>query len=288
MSMIPEFFKDCVVAIGTEVEAVKGETKKVYIGTGFLVGCCINTQEKDQKKQYEIYLVTNKHVVIGKKRMLVKFNGTEASKDYIINLLDKDGNMLYSFCNDPSVDIVAVRINPYALINDSSTFAYFDLNAHALTIEKMKEQEIAEGDFVYTLGFPMNLVDQQKSVPICRMGCISYISHILKYGIKNINYFIDSQTFPGNSGGPVIIRPEISSINGTKSHNSAALIGILHSYIPYNDKCISLQTGEIVQVRQENSGLTLVHPVDLIIETIEKERIRIQNISKLQEENNKI
>lgn len=281
MALLPDFFKDCVVAIGIEIDKNSEEKQKMYIGTGFLVGYCINLQEKEpSKKEYEIYLITNKHVVDKRKSILVKFNGKKETntKDYNIPLIDNNGNKLYSCCDIDNVDIIAIQINPNVLINDESTFAYFSLDVHALTIHQMQEQKIAEGDFAYTLGYPMSIVNQVKNVPICRMGCISYISKILKYGMHDLDYLIDSQTFPGNSGGPVIIKPEAIALNGTNSIPNAALIGILHAYIPYEDNCISIQTGKITQVHQENSGLTLVHPVDLIIRTIEEERKRISNL----------
>lgn len=277
MALLPEFFKDCVVAIGTEIEKNSEEKEKIYIGTGFLVGYCINIQEQEvRKKQYEIYLITNKHVVEKKNSILLKFNSKiqKNTKDYSVSLIDKNGTKLYSSCDIENVDIVAIRLNPQVLINDESAFAYFSLDEHALTVQQMQNQEIAEGDFVYTLGYPMGMVNDIKNVPICRMGCIAYISKILKYKLQDLDFLIDSQTFPGNSGGPVIIKPEAISIAGTKAIPKAALIGILHSYIPYRDNCISIQTGKITQIHEENSGLTLVHPVDFIVRTIELERKR--------------
>lgn len=277
MALLPEFFKDCVVAIGIEIEKNSEEKEKIYIGTGFLVGYCVNPEEQDpNKKKYEIYLITNKHVVDKKNSIILKFNSKNRinTKDYGVSLIDKDGNKLYSCCDIDDVDIVAISINPNILINDDSAFAYFSLDMHALTVKQMQEQEIAEGDFVYTLGYPMSMVNDIKNVPICRMGCISYISKILKYKLEDLNFLIDSQTFPGNSGGPVIIKPEAIAIAGTKSIPKAALIGILHSYIPYRDNCISMQTGKITQIHEENSGLTLVHPVDLIMRAVEIERKR--------------
>lgn len=74
--------------------------------------------------------------------------------------------------------------------------------------------------------------------------------------------------FPGNSGGPVIIKPEFTHIEGTKSQNESRLIGLVKSYIPYTDVAISPQTGRPRVVFEENTGLTNVEPVDYIIDTI--------------------
>ena len=49
----------------------------------------------------------------------------------------------------------------------------------------------------------------------------------------------------------------------------SVLIGIVHSYIPYRESLINSQTHEIVEIRSENSGLALVHPVEYIKEIID-------------------
>ena len=74
---------------------------------------------------------------------------------------------------------------------------------------------------------------------------------------------------PGTSGGPVINKPEIISITGTKSANQSNLIGIVKSYIPYQDIAVSKQTGRPRVIFEENSGLATVHPVDYIDEIID-------------------
>jgi S1-C subfamily serine protease len=85
----------------------------------------------------------------------------------------------------------------------------------------------------------------------------------------NQTFLVDAFVFPGNSGGPVVSKPEALSIEGTKSQNAAYLIGIVQSYVPYQDLAVSLQTKRPRVVFEENSGLAAVHPVDLIEETIQ-------------------
>lgn len=48
----------------------------------------------------------------------------------------------------------------------------------------------------------------------------------------------------------------------------AKLLGVLSAYIPYRDILISQQTGETKMVQTENSGLTIVYPVDRIKEVV--------------------
>ena len=181
---------------------------------------------------------------------------------------------MYSAHEHDGTDIVAIRIEPQVLINDRSIWGAFDLEEHALTLEQMQMTGVDEGTLVYSLGFPMNIVDKIKA-PICRLGCISRIfdAFLLAKKGKPI-YLVDAQTFPGNSGGPIVNRPEQISITGTVHNESANLIGILSSYIPYKDTLVSQQTGEARMIQTENSGLTIVHPVDRIKEVVELEWIR--------------
>ena len=57
------------------------------------------------------------------------------------------------------------------------------------------------------------------------------------------NFLIDVSVYPGNSGGPVVIKPVSIAINDTQSISRSALIGVVKSYVPYKDVAISKQTG---------------------------------------------
>ena len=55
------------------------------------------------------------------------------------------------------------------------------------------------------------------------------------------------------------------------------MIGIVFGYLPYKEQLINAQTQEIVEVRSENSGIAVVHPVEFIKDVIEKEMKRSYN-----------
>ena len=74
--------------------------------------------------------------------------------------------------------------------------------------------------------------------------------------------------FPGNSGGPVVLCPSRIAIDGTSPIMKSVLIGIVKSYVPYNDIAVSQQTNRPRIVFEENSGLTSVESVDAILETV--------------------
>ena len=66
------------------------------------------------------------------------------------------------------------------------------------------------------------------------------------------------------------------SIDGTPNNASSNLIGILSAYIPYRETLYSRQTGRDRMIMEENSGLTIVHPVDRIKEVVELEWARVE------------
>lgn len=84
-------------------------------------------------------------------------------------------------------------------------------------------------------------------------------------------FLLDIQNFPGNSVFPIFCRGEIYSVNGSKPVQKTALIGIVNSYIPYQESLINSQTNQIVEIRTENSGIANANSVEFIKELIEKD-----------------
>ena len=264
MSIIAPEFISSNVAIG--IDQLNGD--RLWIGSGFIV----SRKETEEPSKMTCYLITNKHVVHGITSAYLRFNSTSGQliKDYAITFASPDGTKLYSEHPNPNTDVVALQITPQALIDDCSIWGAIDLEEQALTLDQMQQQGIDEGNLVYALGFPMNLVSSIK-VPICRLGCISRITDAFILKSNFPIFLVDAPTYPGNSGGPVLFRPENTYSVSPTEKTGVKLIGILSSYIPYNDTLISQQTKQPVMIQQENSGLTVVHPVDRIKETVEEE-----------------
>lgn len=264
MSIIPDNFVNAVVAIGVEQQC-NGYIEKFWIGTGFLV----SMQEPNNIQTSTIYLITNKHVLNGKNTVYIRFNSISGSfvKDYDIQLIDGYGRKTYTEHPDADVDIIAIQLNPQCLINDSSIWGAINIETESLDVYTMKMQGIDEGWLVYALGFPMNLVSDFKA-PICRMGCISRLTDAFVQPEKAKYFLVDAQVFPGNSGGPIISKPENIFTTMGVNYMPAKLLGVLSAYIPYRDVLISQQTQETKMVQTENSGLTIVYPVDRIKEVV--------------------
>lgn len=265
MSMIPKYYRNAVLCIGEKLP----DGKSRWFASAFVVG------EKivETPDRVNIYLITNKHVVDGRDKVLLRFNSKDGTgvKDMPCTL--RQGNVeLFSRHPTREIDIIACKLHG-GNVQSVANLSWFDIDDNTLTLDQMKLSGVDEGCFVYAIGFPMGIVSDQIKTPIVRLGCISRIEDAFG-GIGDSSYYVDAQTFPGNSGGPIVSRPEMASVVGTNHNTAANLIGILNSYETYVDTLISRQTGKIVMIHQENSGLTKVFPVDRIKEVVAIEKTR--------------
>lgn len=252
-------------------------TKRHWMGTGFMFGKFIENNPVNEKHSYHLWLITNKHVLMNCKDIYIKFNSTQDpnSKDYKIPLFFRNGRPLWAGHPSDNIDVAAIWLNPDFLKSEGSRFEYFQSDCHVFIKEKMLSSGVTEGDRIFVLGFPMGLVEKDRQYVICRGGNIARIHDFLEN--RTTEFLIDSPVFPGNSGGPVILCPSAISIQGTKSIKQAALIGIVKSYLPYNEMGISAQTKEPRIMFMENSGLAVVESVDSIIETVDLGLKRIKS-----------
>jgi len=267
MALIPPFFIDCVVAIGE-----RDQKKDVrWMATGFLYGYYLMTEsEQKERKLYRTYLVTNRHVLDGLKRVMIRFNpkSGEPAKELGLNLVDGEGSPIWSTSPDPEVDIAVVPLNFKRLEERGLQVSVFQSDVHAAPVKKLVEIGASEGDFVYVLGFPMGIVGGERSLVIVRGGTIARIRDTLDNASRLL--LVDASIFPGNSGGPVVSKPETVAIEGTKEQDRAYLIGIVRSYQPYIDIAFSQQTRRPRVVFEENSDLAEVHTVDCIDDAVKE------------------
>lgn len=260
MALLPPTFLDAVVAIGVGDDP----TTRAWVGTGFLYGLFEKQVDKDTRS-YHIFLVSNRHVLEGHKKVWLKFNSSadSTSQDYEVRLIAKNGRKFW--VPHSKEDVGALFINAKALTAEGRLFSYFQSDQHISHKKDLKSRGITEGDGVYVLGFPMGMVDSSRQYVIVRSGGIARIRDLID-GSRS-DYLVDAFVFPGNSGGPVVLQPEMVSIKGTSPIRRADLIGIVTGYVSYRDSAVSRQTGQTRIVFEENSGLTSVLPVDVIDQT---------------------
>jgi hypothetical protein len=272
MALLPAAFLDAVTAIGVGDDP----KRRRWIGTGFLYGR-FEKKIDEQTKTYNVFLITNKHVVESLPKIYLKFNSAAdtSSKDYAVPLIARNGKLIWIGHPSKDIDVAVLPIDANHLKAELRKYAFFQSDIHVFTRDQLKTEGVSEGDGVFVLGFPMGMVDAERQYVICRGGAIARIRDLLDG--KTTDFLVDATVFPGNSGGPVVIRPELASIKGTNSVKRASLVGIVKSYVPYRDVATSEQTRSARIVFEENSGLTAVEPVDHILKTVELAMKRMKN-----------
>lgn len=271
MALIPPFFLDCVTAIG-----FRDLTDQIAFGaTGFLFGKMTKPQAAPEQNEYHIYLVTNRHVFEGKRSGVLRFNPTAgaAAKTYDLSLVDAKGSPVWSAHPNAEVDAAATPINIQLLQNEGIQFGFFHSDNHVLTRKDAAAEGISEGDGIFVLGFPLGDVGKERNYVVVRHGIIARIRDALAGAADAI--VIDATVFPGNSGGPVVTRPEAVAITGTKAFTKARLLGMVSGYVPYQDVAYSKQTDRPRVIFEENTGLAVVVPSDQIIEVVDKAHERM-------------
>ena len=261
MALIPPFYLDCVVAIGT----TDADGNHRWVASGFLYGVRL---PEDEPRTHQVFLVTNRHVLADLPHAYLRFNPQDdkPAREFGLDLIDEKGKPLWFTHPNDQIDVAVAPINFDLLQEHGMQVAYFENDRHSATIEMLKQAGVTEGDFAYVFGFPMGLVGGHRNSVIVRSGTLARIRDVLAG--SNTAFLVDAFVFPGNSGGPVVLKPEALAIEGTSAQTMPYLIGVVQAYVPYEDVAVSMQTGRPRIVFEENAGLAAVLPIDFIEETI--------------------
>ena len=256
MSLIPQSFMDSVVSIGTREKA----NQIHWIGTGFFVFKAFKDKEQP-------LLITSRNVLAGKKSVVLRFVEKDTGKPKLLDKpLFKDGCELYSVHPGPGVDIAAVMMDLGDLKEKNFNLSGFDIDKDSISSADFLTHGGNAGSLVYMLGFTTGLHAEDSYFPICRLGCVARIN---KSEISDKKCFlIDMQNFPCNLGSPIIAKPEMSISEGAKALNRAVLIGMVHSYLPFQEPIINVHTGETAENKNADSGIILASPVEYIRDVI--------------------
>lgn len=260
MALIPPSFLKSVVALGNR----EPNGAVTWIASGFFFGQWIGDLGEG-RADFATYLVTNRHVAHRLTHPVLRANSKEPLRQVVdVNL--GIAPRAWTYHPDDSIDIAVTPIGLGGLLDAELDLDFFRSNSSALNSGQMRDQGLSAGDGIFLLGFPFSLVSEPGSTAIVRGGCIASLMD----GIAGheSDFLVDVASFPGNSGGPVINRPEVTAIAGTSAVSSAFLIGVNFASVPYEDLAVSHQTGRPRVSFQENSGLACILFVDRISETI--------------------
>lgn len=251
-----------------------GENAK---GTGFLIWL------EDYESTF-CYLITAKHVIepiLSKSNtpLSLRFNLKEEGKAEIITFPTFTFNGIrWLQCNNPAVDIAVVPLMIFGKIQDLETGGKVisDPNDEFMaTAEWIKKYKIGAGDNVFTLGLvPYLYSKDQINLVLSRFGKVSLLpqKEITIPGGKQKAYFIDSQAFGGNSGGPVFVLINRNESGAMITGWRFALLGVVTQFVPSPLRMMEVTTQNTAQQKRvlpiENTGITKVIPVDYLLDII--------------------
>ena len=261
MALLPPEFPNSVVAIGMIED--DSDTEIHWIGTGFIYGVDANDSGSDVYP----FLVTNRHILENDGTIVVKMNRTDdlPANEYAFDI----ESVQHSITTHPDSDVDVAVMPVDADVWHRDQAATFPItNDLSLSVARAAEIGVSEGDGVFAIGFPLALVGYEDQIfPIVKQGCIARIQDWLSGRARRI--LIDANIFPGNSGGPVFLRPTAMASEGTNANDTSYLIGMVSGYIPYREVAVSPQTNQARVVFEENSGIAEIVPSDAIMETIQ-------------------
>ena len=250
MALLPPRYMNAVVALGYAPE----DGDFVSTATGFLY-----SRTSDGEDGNWLFIVTNRHVADSSDLLYCRFNENSG-----ITPLPPEGSartMPWTVHPNPEVDAAAMMFDANAVHdkNNRPLAAFSDVHT-----KLPFSIAISEGDGVFVLGFPLGLAGGERNYVIARQGIVARTK---KEGEHT--FLIDAFVFPGNSGGPVLSKPEGAAISGTGFNTNSSLIGMVSSYLAYEDVAVSQQTGRPRIIFQENSGLAEVVPIHAVQETVD-------------------
>ena len=246
-SWLPDEWPKTIVLIERLQQDEQGNTVYLTQGTGFIT-------EYDSLN----ILITCKHVVFNNQQkifyqnLFVSFN----QKDGTLGRRSLEGlktspQVEWSFHTNPEIDLAII---PFAIDQQRDDIKRMSKDL----FEKI--ETLTEGEEIFFLGFPALVLRKGKSIkPIVRAGIISLIN-------EDKTFLIDANVFPGNSGSPVFLKPSVMDFKSNQlgQIRPAKFIGIINSYLSYQDAAVSAQTGRPRITFEENAGLANVFSISHI------------------------
>ena len=260
MSLIPRDFLDTVAALGAHDTTGSEEVR--YFATAFVFGYPVSPPTKP--KSYWVFVVTNRHVVERDGQMYIRFCVPAGKQPKVLPI--PQGPELYPWVvhPDPDIDLAVMSLDAIQIPDGLRPGQFLTLQPHAVTVDELRSSEFSEGNELFILGFPMGIAGTDQNDVIVRHGMVARIQDW--YDGRSKYFLIDSSIYPGNSGGPVVLKPVMWSSNNEPRFSRPKLLGLISAYLPYQDVAISNQTGRVRLVSEENSGLATVVPMDAVIE----------------------
>ena len=195
--------------------------------TGFLYA--YPSTERQAHDGFRLWLVTCKHVIspVGEEypeEIMVRLNksGNQGMQTYSISLRQGEGP---DWTLHPEADVAVIPTSWPDLESKGVQWETFAAGRNAMNRKKAVEVGLNEGDEVFVLGFPVGWKPSRQDYPIVRHGMLAQIQGWLRG--EHCTFLVDGSGFPGNSGGPVVTKPQFGTFEGTRHVSEARLVGMV-------------------------------------------------------------
>ena len=250
--------------LGTVFSLGKFDQEYIHVGTGFLYAHPLDQENgpiPDDDRQYRFFLVTNKHVV-GQGIDQIRFNHPQ--NGLTILPIDEATFGIWTFHPD-GADIAVTPLRLPSRLHGGRELSVTDVFVADRSTTFAKDYQPVEGDGVFVIGFPLGLVGKARNYPIVRHGIVARIQDWIQR--DEHTFLIDAPSFRGNSGGPVVLKPESDTLRGTPANKESLLAGVVSEQLQSQEKAIDERTGHLRVVFVEDTGLAEVVPVEKVRDT---------------------
>ena len=248
MALIPSGYLNAVVSLGTLTESFR------HGGTGFLYAHPLPSRQG--RTTYRAFLVTNRHVVDGGITH-VRFNHLETG------LTVKPVGAVASGAwtvHPQGADIAVTPLLKPSPLSQGRKLVDADMFIGDVGTSFGEGVQPVEGDGIFVIGFPLGLVGDARNHPIVRYGVIARIQDWIRR--DQDTFLIDAPAFPGNSGGPVVLKPDLAAIKDTEAITHCLLVGVISKQLRSREVAVSERTGVPRIVFEEDAGLAEVVPAE--------------------------
>ncbi len=254
---------DCRPYLDTVVTVVcpDGESQQSRLGTGFF---CRATHWHNAARQL-LFLVTSGHVVgSDPERVEVIFQPRAGDQLLADSLTGRIGPGPSTWFVDRDNDLAALLLDPERLPEDQIRYRSFDVKTDLLSLRQLRQRQIAEGDEALVVGFAQPTYESGREYPAVRLATIAAVPNRAR---PEWPLLAEGTALPGDSGSPVIVKPEWDSRISQHAEAGGKLIGVLDGAGRPATVTRSDDDGTPIEVEQR-PGIVRVVPADALYDLI--------------------
>jgi hypothetical protein len=264
LMQVPDEMRKCALFVGYRT---RPENDPIITGTAFLIGVPTGGGTGIQ------YVVTARHLldrmderVPGISTMLLRMNMTGGKAKWIDFEMSN-----WQYHEDRSVDLAVAEL---PLDRETDHLCY--RSEGFATPDVIALEGIGPADAVAIIGLFSVHPGEERNIPVVRVGNIAAMPERVfrqNVGTKE-GYLVEARSIEGLSGSPVFVHVAPLRINRPAERNldwKYYLLGLMHGYFhtAEGDSTTDRDRGE-----RFNTGISLVVPVDRIIEVLSYERFK--------------